>query len=221
MQNGINEKRLENALDQALPSVVAALQRFPWEDRTAYGHWLAQSHFLVRHTTTFLAMVAAKLGARNPEKHRDVLKHLREEVGHEELAIRDLKALNLEIGMFPELVETSLIYQSQYYWIEQGGPVSHVGYSLMLEGLAVREGKWLLDKIETLHGKGTASFIRVHALDDVAHFQEGVSRLSGASAEEIKLAISNLEQSQYLYTAMLERIRREVLGNLIERKKVA
>ena len=160
----------------------------------------------MRHTTTFLAMVAAKLGSRFPEKHRDVLKHLREEVGHEELAIKDMKAMGLQLNHFPELPETALIYQSQYYWIERHGPVSHVGYSLMLEGLAVREGKWLMEKIERHYGKEAATFIRVHAMDDVAHFQEGIRRLSGATVEEIDQAVRNLEQSRFLYSAMLERI---------------
>lgn len=204
----LDDKRTQKAFEDNLAPLIQELKNFPWDDPRCYANWLAQSYYLVLHTTTFLSLVAAKFGADNLERHRDVLKHLREEFGHEDLALRDLKALGFGITDFPELMETSLLYQSQYYWLERKGPVAHVGYSLMLEGLAVREGKQLLANIDRLHGKDTSSFIRVHAMDDVGHFAEGMRRLNSASPDGIAQALRNLEQSRHLYASILQAIAR-------------
>lgn len=198
-----NQQRLIQAFEDHIAPLSKAFQEFPWDDRDAYALWLAQSYYLVRHTTTFLCLVAAKLGPKHPTLHRDVLKHLREEVGHEELALKDGKAIGVDVRELPELPETALIWQSQYFWIEQGGPFAHAGYSLMLEGLAVRACKPVMKELERNYGREGSTFVRVHAMEDEGHFEEGMNRMLAAPAGEAELTLKNLAQSRALYEAML------------------
>jgi hypothetical protein len=69
-------------------------------------------------------LTAAKFGVRNGEAHKETLKHLREETGHEKLALNDSRNLGYDVADIPELLETSVLYQTQYYWIECFGPIS-------------------------------------------------------------------------------------------------
>ena len=61
------------------------LTKMPWDHPHIYANWLTQTYFFVRHTTTFLAILAGKAGHRHPDKHEEYVKHLREESGHEKL----------------------------------------------------------------------------------------------------------------------------------------
>lgn len=199
-------KRLLARFEEAFNGLSQAVDRFPWEDRTAYAHWIGQTYYFVDHTTVFLSLIAAKYGIEAKRAHLETLHHLREESGHEKMALADLKAMGFEISQIPELGETALLYQNQYYWIERRGPTSHAGYSLMLEGIAGRQGDKITKRIEQAHGKGTAKFLKVHVTADKDHFAEGVERLSHASDTEIEQVLKNLDQSCLLYQAMLNAI---------------
>lgn len=202
----LNKKRLIKAFEGHIEPLGEKFREFPWEDPNVYALWLAQSYYLVKHTTSFLCLVAAKLGPERPELHRQVLKHLKEEVGHDELAARDLRAIGHKVTELPELNETALIWQSQYYWIEHCGPFAHAGYSLMLEGLAVRECKPVMEKLERRYGREGATFVRVHAMEDQSHFDEGMNRMLAAPPQEAELTLKNLAQSRWLYESMLVQV---------------
>ncbi len=206
----LNAKRLTKAFEDHIHPLGAAFRSFPWENKEAYALWLAQSYFLVRHTTNFLCLVASKLGPDRPKLHRDVLKHLREEVGHDELAAKDLKHIGYDVAKMPELLETALIWQTQYYWILQCGAFAHAGYSLMLEGLAVRECKAVVERLERTYGREGATFVRVHAMEDKGHFEEGMNRMLSAPAAEAELALQNLAQSRALYENLLQAVQHGV-----------
>lgn len=202
----LDKKRLVKAFEEHITPLGEKFRNFPWEDKAAYALWLAQSYYLVQHTTNFLCLVASKLGPQRPKLHRDVLKHLREEVGHDELAAKDLKHIGYDLSKLPELQDTALIWQTQYYWIEQCGPFAHAGYSLMLEGLAVRECKAIVKRLEAAYGRNGSTFVRVHAMEDKGHFEEGMNRMLAAPPEEAALTLKNLAQSRALYESMLANV---------------
>jgi hypothetical protein len=201
-----NLKWMDQQFDRALQGVSRTVREFPWEDAQAYAGWLAQTYYFVRQTTTLLAVKAGIYGPDAFERHQEVLQHLREENGHPQMLLRDLKALGCAIDQFPELIETSLFYQSQYYWLERRGPLAFVGYSMMLEELAVREGKGVGEKILTTHGKTAASFLLLHTKADVDHCELQRRELESASRAELEWVVRNLEQSAFLYAAILDRV---------------
>jgi hypothetical protein len=205
MQNN-KLKDLKNAFNGNFEVLAAWAEKFPWEDRQAYAQWLAQTYYFVKHTTVFLTLTAAKFGVRNGDAHKGTLKHLREETGHEKLALNDLRNLGYDVADIPELLETSVLYQTQYYWIECFGPISHAGYALMLEGVAALHGEKILKRIEAAHGKNTGSFLRVHVIADDDHFDDGLERLAFAPDADVQAVIGNLTQSAALYLNLLETI---------------
>lgn len=200
----IDKKSLESAFDRRLKALEKAVDMFPWADKQAYAFWLAQQYFLVRHTTTYLAILAGQAGVGQPEGHARALAHLREETGHEALLLEDLKAMKEDIGHFNELLVTSLLYQAQYYWLLRDDPGAHAGYALMLEGLAARKAKQILKAVEEAHGKLACTFLKVHAAEDERHYREGIDALSLQSREILAAVLVNLEQSQHLYFQILE-----------------
>lgn len=212
-------KKLRAAFDETLAKLADPVLAFPWERPETYAFWLAQSYYLVRHTTTLITLTAAKFGPGEMERHRHSLAHLKEEIGHDDMVLHDLKALGLKAESFPELVETSVIYQSQYYWIERCSPIALAGYSVLLEGLAATVGQRIYERVEAAHGKQAGTFLKLHAQADVGHYKAGVDELRNASEQEIRYAMRNLEQGGVLYRGMLDSIVRE--AGVVKRVKKA
>lgn len=200
-------KSLRSAINDSLNQVWAVASQIPWKDRQAYAQWLAQTYYFVNHTTVLLAMSAAKHGVAPSRKdHEEVLKHLRQETGHEKLALNDIKALGCDITDFPEYLETAVFYQAQYYWIDRFGPLAYTGYVLLLEGLAAKHAKTIVQMVEPEFGKTAISFLKVHLEVDDDHFDEGLKRLAMAPTEVVEMILKNLEQSQLLYQNILRAI---------------
>lgn len=196
--------RLGKVFKKTVGSLKNDVEKYPWSDKQAYGNWLAQTYYFVRHTTAFLGLAAARYGWERREQQYDLIGHLRDESGHDKVALSDLNNLGFELEDFPELIETSALYQTQYYWIEHQDPCAHIGYSLCLEGLATTNGD-MVDKAVDMYGKETTQFIRLHAEVDQDHFQHGLERLVSLEEWQVDLVERNLVQSSELYKLMLEK----------------
>jgi hypothetical protein len=200
------EKALRAEFDAAVAHVGRCVLAFPWERRDAYAEWLAQTFRLVSHTSTLIALTAGKLGVQAPERHRELLAHLREETGHELFARRDLEALGETLEAHPELVATSVLYQAQYYRIERTPPLGLFGYALLLEGVASRVGPTLCERVQRAHGKKACTFLDLHARADTTHYPEGIRWVEGFDPSARESVLANLRQSVELYPAMLDAV---------------
>jgi hypothetical protein len=87
--------------------------------------------------------------------------------------------------------------------IEHVSPWCFWGYILMLEGLALTQGPWLLNEISQYHGEPAASFVKVHAADDVAHMAEAEKALHALPDRERPLVVDQIANSCFHYCAML------------------
>jgi hypothetical protein len=197
--------KLIKDFEQKISQTAAIVEDLPWDKKEFYSEWLAQTFHFVRHTTSFLALTAAKFGpdARKDQYH--ALEHLREEKNHDQLLLNDLKKIGGNIKDHPAFIETRLFFQSQYYYIESHSPHSHMGYSLFLEGLAAKICPPLYKRIEKTYGLGSAAFIKTHGLVDDEHFAEGAEMLKTLSARDLELIAENLEQTHHLYCAILQK----------------
>lgn len=190
---------------------------FPWEDKLAYANWLAQTSYYVAHTTTFICLVAAKFGPKDRDGHAHALHHLSEERGHDQMVRRDLESLGFSLDDFPEMQETALFYQNQYYMIENEGVFAHMGYSLFLEGLASLHGPELNRRVQAAHGKKAGVFLSAHANLDEDHYKEGLAQFHKLSEADARSIAKNLEQSAWLYGQILERCVREAKQNAVSK----
>jgi uncharacterized ferritin-like protein (DUF455 family) len=188
--------------------IGVALESFPWENKHAYGFWLAQTYYFVRHTTSFLGLTASRFGHWHRELQYRQIHHLREEAGHDQLLIDDLAKLGFRFEDFEELPETAALYQSQYYFIEHESPATHFAYALCLEGTAATKIKLIYQKVATSHSPEGCTFLRVHMEEDEGHFERGLDVFETLTPIEIGSFLRNLQETTYFYIQMLEHIKR-------------
>ena len=189
-----------------------AVLTFPWENKTAYGNWLAQTYYFVRHTTSFLGLTASRFGHWRRDLQYRQIHHLRGEANHDLLLLKDLEVLGLNLEVFPELAETASLYQSQYYFIEHEHPAAHYAYAFFLEGLAATKIELFYGRLERTYSPDAYGFLRVHMIEDRDHFEEGLSALDFLSEPEVDAFRRNLHQTAYLYIQMLGHIERIAQG---------
>lgn len=203
-----NAQVLKQDLLDCVDQMGCAVQAFPWENRSAYGHWLAQTYYFVRHTTSFLGLTASRFGHWQRERQYHQIHHLAGESGHDQLLVNDLKKLDMEFQDFPELPETSALYQSQYYFIDHEHPAAHFAYAYVLEGLAAKKIQLIYPRLTASYPPEACRFLHVHMIEDQDHFEDGLEVLSDLTETEAGSFLRNLRQTSYFYIGMLEHVRR-------------
>jgi len=199
-------------LDECGARLGRAVDRFPWSDRRAYADWLAQTYFYVRHSTRLLAAAAARFShdERDTALHHRFATHMAEEKKHELLCVHDLKAIGASLATYPEHDSTRMFYETQYYKIEHQAPIVLFGYILPLELIGPLYGKRVAQSLVRAHGESSASFLKLHAAEDVDHLDKALGMLDGLAPVERAWVEQNMRQTTYAYVAMLEDIRRHL-----------
>jgi hypothetical protein len=143
---------------------VANVHRF----RERYADFLRH---MVRHATSVSQVIQAAADSLQGEAREAFLHHLKEERGHERVAMADLKALGLSREWTPTPAAAALEGYSRDLARER--PLAILGFLLMAEGLASRFGGRTMRVLQLLGVPQEATrFLRLHAEVDVAHFEE-------------------------------------------------
>lgn len=188
--------------------VAQVLRTLDWADPDVYADWLAQTYYYVRETTRYLALAAARFGHEHPHLHDRLLDNALEERGHERYLLADLAAIRRALHEHPQSVATSIFMNDLWARIEREGPASLYGRLLLLEGLAVKVGRELVEVITRHHGAQAATFLMLHADADPGHVDKALASLVGISARDEARIAATLEASVLLYLEMLHAIRR-------------
>lgn len=184
-----------------MPKMEKLVSEYPFEKREHFLQWMAQTYHFVRHTPKMLCLSFAH--AENPETEKKTMAHLRGEMGHDVLAQRDLKALGVLPGDFPEFPSTKAFWQTQYYWISMRHSTAYLGYALFLECLAAQFGNLIFERVKTSL-KLESSFLKVHYEEDQDHTQEGLTVISQLPQEVQAFIAENFTESFYLYRLILK-----------------
>ena len=197
---------MKQLLETSTADLKNRLARFPWSDRRAYGEWLAQTYYYVRHSTRLLAAAAARfpLSEHGDALHYRFAKHMAEEKKHERLALRDLMQLDLSIEAFPERHTTRMFYEPQYYKIEHEAPAVLFGYILPLEAIGPAYGREVIACVTREFGPKCASFLTVHTEEDEDHIVKALRLVEAIPAEQRALVARNIAQTTHAYGLMLE-----------------
>jgi len=178
----------------------AAVRSAPWQNRSFYTQWLAQTYYFVRHSTRLLASAAGRMSHRHEALFRRFTAHVTEEQGHERLLVNDLEALGCSVSDFAELPLTTAFYETQYSMIARRSPYAFLGYVLFLEGLAANVGPHIHAVAQCAYGQNAVTFIRVHADDDPSHVDQAFALLDGLTSEETVEVNANLAITCDLYS---------------------
>jgi thiaminase len=199
---------MKHLVEQCTMQLKATGSTFPWDSRRAYGDWLAQTYYYVRHSTRLLAAAAARfpLDERGSALHYRFAAHIVEEKRHEQLALHDLKQLGLSLDQFEERHSTRMFYEPQYYKIEHQSPSVLFGYILPLEAIAASQGKAISAAVVAAFGPKCDAFLRVHGEDDVDHLEKALRIIETVPEAERELLAQNLRQSTVAYCRILEEI---------------
>jgi len=194
---------LKNVVAEEMDRTANLILSYPWHDPVSYAMWLAQTYYMVCHSTRLVALAGACCPLEKNKLHARFVDHSKEERGHEKVCISDLNELGYELLDFPQIYQSAAMYQIQYYWIQYRDPVSFFGYTLGLECLAEHFGPRLHEMATKAHGAAAAKFLRLHSEADVEHTQEAYKHLQDLSASERILVKENLNLSCEIYRGML------------------
>lgn len=202
---------LVDNVERAKKKPRETLLMYPWDNRYAYANYLAQTYHYVSQTEPLIKLAASK--ARHPWLQEMFLHHAKEEHGHEMLAANDLKKMGYKISNFPELKSTRRLHGYNAENIAKSGFHCLLGYALLLEGLSVELCGKLAEKVEAAHGKGCASFFRVHPAVDVEHSDEAMDLLKRLTEEDYDLINGFLLPNSELYCGMFANLIEVVIGS--------
>jgi pyrroloquinoline quinone (PQQ) biosynthesis protein C len=199
---------VKEILETVSNEVADSLNHFPWEAKAAYAGWLAQTYFYVRHSTRLLAAAAARfsLDNRGNTFHVRFGAHIGEERSHEKLALHDIGQLGVPADGLRELNSTRMFYETQYYKIEYVDPFALYGYILMLEATGPACGNAIVERVTKAYGPKCASFLKLHAAEDVDHVQRALELVGQLDPATHDLVLQNLHQSGQAYRLMLRDI---------------
>ncbi|HVH44632.1 MAG TPA: iron-containing redox enzyme family protein [Labilithrix sp.] len=106
-------------------------------ERTLYALWLCQVAHLTRHTSAHQALVGTRIAEIDHRYARFCFEHALEEVGHENMALHDLRQMGLQAASIEALPaplpETERLTAYLYYVAERGHPAARLGYSYWAE----------------------------------------------------------------------------------------
>ena len=167
--------------------------KFDWENQEAYCNYLAQSFYYIRHSTKTLALAAGHLNFEDSKIFKRMVKHIGEELNHEMLCSKDLKALGKTVEDYTETPETQALYQSQYYKIQHENPLSYLGYVYVLESsCCMIVPKILREKLEPNYPRESYNFLKVHADEDPGHLTQLQEVLASLKPEDMETVAENM-----------------------------
>jgi hypothetical protein len=106
-------------------------------DKKLYGLWLTQVAHLTKHTSAHQAMVGTRIDEISIPYMKFCYEHALEEVGHEFMAINDLKKLGVNVKTVRDLPKpmaaTENLTAFLYYAAERAHPATRLGFSYWAE----------------------------------------------------------------------------------------
>lgn len=198
------EMNWNQTFEMTMNDLKKSAENFPWEDKAAYTQWLGQTYHFVIHTTRILTLASARTPMQQQQLHNRFIDHSKEERGHENLLINDLKAMSLKTSDFPEFAPTAALYKTQYYTIEHQSTEAFMGWVIMLEAFAANFGPKILKRVTETHGPKASTFWKVHAEEDQDHVEKAWKQISQLPQANQQDTIVNFVQSAHYYMGMLQ-----------------
>lgn len=150
------------------------------------------------------------------ELTHEFTQHLREEMNHDALIERDMANFGYKLSSYKPFAPTIATIELQEHFIKTYGPVVFLGYGLVLEGMAIKIGGSVAQRIFESFEK-RSSFLDVHSKSDETHYPDGKDRIDQyLDSERLKSAfIKNLETTCFNYAEMIQSCERAVRSNMV------
>jgi hypothetical protein len=181
-------------------------------DKRLYAIYLTETYHYTRHNSRNQALVATRREHIDPRYLKFCLRHAEEEVGHELMALHDLKNMGFQVTeeSLPRPLNSTLTLISYLYQVAQyENPLARLGYSFWAER-SYQYIRPLLNLLSTGLGieKKSMTFFNEHSEIDVDHAKmvdDTIGRF--AKTEHDFIAIGDcLETSLRLTSGMMDEV---------------
>lgn len=189
---------------KAIDPIVDDVTNAPWESEEFYRTYLSQIYYFVSWSTRMLAAAASVTGSSG--YYARLIEHLKEESGHEKMALADLKAMGGSISDYEELGVTRALWEPQFYKVQRT-PTALLGYIIALEMVAVKVYPDLMTKLESRYGRKAVTFVRVHGTEDPDHVDKAVEQIAMLPPSEQAAVIANFEQTCSILRFLMAEVR--------------
>lgn len=175
-----------------------------------YKSYLKQTYHYSKNSPQIKTLATTYFRGSDREFVRMFYKHATSEIGHDELALNDLKMLgeNVEhIRIENPLPATTALTAFASYQITNRNPIGYLGYSFFLEFLPTASGASYMQLLEKAGiPKEAMSFITEHANVDVYHNKMMEKYVDGliVSESDLQSVIYTLRGTGELFAYMLE-----------------
>lgn len=178
-------------------------------DVDMYKGFLRETYYNASQNVPMFALVSSRLGVSKKRLAKKIYKHCIAELGHEDMALADLRALGEDTSELPYqrgLPSTEALTAFVTYNIERRNPVSFFGYLFCLESLAPADGPDLVASCMKAGVPKTAmSFLLEHTEVDTAHLKLNEEYINGLieNDDDMDAVIYVLKGSCELYGRMM------------------
>jgi len=175
-----------------------------------YKNALRQIYLQTRDNPSLQAAATLNFKGTQRDLMKKYLGHALSEVGHDQLAIEDLKALGEDVTQlctYRPLPGTSALMGFGYYAATGCAPAVYLGYIYHLESMPMKSGGMYISKLKALGVPESAlTFIDEHAKFDVAHMKlnEEYIKTFIQNDEDLENFLFGMRTSAALYSKMLE-----------------
>lgn len=171
---------------------------------------LRQIFHHTRENPQIQALASVYFRGNQREVVKSFFQHAASEIGHDQLALNDLKALGQNVDQIPfenPLPATTALLSFPFFQITQKNPVGYLGYLFFLEYTPTTAGAMYIQKLLDIGIPTEAmTFLQDHTTIDVSH-----NRLMERYVEELVVTKCDLEAVSYaiqvtgeLYGRMLD-----------------
>ena len=187
------------------------MRRF-WNGELDQRHWaslMREIYFHTRENPQVQALATVYFRGDQREMVKPFLRHAISEVGHDQLALGDLKALGYEVEAIPSeqpLPATMAITAFPFYQITNINPIGYLGYLYFLEAMPTRFGPEYLKILESMGvPKNATCFLVDHSTIDVGHtrWMQAYIEALVRTEEELEAARYAMRVTSRLYGAMV------------------
>lgn len=175
-----------------------------------YKSVLRQTYLQTRDNPQVQAAVTMKLTGKSRSIIRKMMGHALSEVGHDQLALNDLRVLGEDtdaVTRMRPLPGTAALMGFSYHAAMHMNPAVYFGYLYYLESMPIKSGQAHMDRLRSLGVPEEAmTFIDEHAKFDVAHMklnQEYIDTLV-QSEEDFQDFVFGMRTTATLYSRMIE-----------------
>lgn len=175
-----------------------------------YAAYLRQVFHHTRENPQIQALATVYFRGHQRAAIKRFFSHASAEIGHEQLALSDLKELEVEVDSLPyenPLPETTALIAFPFYQIYNLNPVGYLGYLYFLEFLPTGSGGALMDALAKAGvPPGAMRFLHDHSTIDVAHnrMMETYAQTLITTERELCSVIYAMRATGVLYAGMVE-----------------